>query len=317
MQRKNLYIWVATIIDSMKNRIIFAASAFAMIFLLVPAAFAIDPPANQTITVDVEFLSSAQIIVVPSSLAWTGLTTGTAGGMKNLTVKNTGSVNVSQLYFFADTLDMELSRPYSSDNASSYSAGGVVVVKNESDGEFYYFAGRIEWNWTEDIPNKDLTSLNNPVGWGFFVNASSDYIWAVGNGTNATTNGPGVCNTTGAQLAIETDIDLGTVATRTPVTTSITRDSGDTNYSFFSVSNSNSPLFRHCVAVNSTCGSVYIYKYDKRTLPNFGSCANSRYLNAGNIVPSAMERLQVDVWVPRGLPAGNMTQTTLTFVASL
>src|SRR3989344_4772297 len=153
------------------NSVIITIAVIFVFAAFIPAAFAIDPPANQTITVDVEVLSTAQIIVVPSSLAWTGLTTGTAGGMKNLTVKNTGSVNVSQLYFFADTLDMELSRPYSSDNASSYSAGGVVVVKNESDGEFYYFAGRIEWNWTEDIPNKDLTSLNNPVGWGFFVNA--------------------------------------------------------------------------------------------------------------------------------------------------
>jgi len=290
-------------------------AAMFTILALFSIAFAVDPPAPTTMTVDISILETAQIIVVPASLAWSNIQVGTKGGLKNLTIKNTGSVNVSNLYVYADTLTDELPRPYGSSNASYYAAGGVITLKNETSAEQYYFGGRVEWNWTEDVANKDLTmastGLDRQAGWGFYVNISSDYFWAIANGSDA------MCNNSGAKFAVEDDVDLGTTATRTPSVTDITRNAGDQYYSYFSDNRATSPLKDYCIAVNTTCEKIYIYKYDKRTEPNFGGCTNSRYLNPGPIPPAQTERLSLDVFVPRGLPAGEMTQATLTFVASL
>ena len=276
---------------------------------------------DETVTVDVNVSSQANFVVVPVYLNWTAVGTGSAGGTKQVTLKNTGSLNISNIYVYTDTLTDETTRPYQSSTSTDYAAGGVLTLKNETDSWMYYI-GRIEWNWTEDIPNHNWFATS-PVTWGYFRNTSHDYVWVIGNGS-AAADGTGIyCNNTGTQFGIEYDEDLGRLETRTPITVGA-RVAGDANWSYFYVSDSSSPIYRSCVATSWNCTKMYIYHYDKRAaVPTaFNSCGSAMYLHhladdsTKNLVPGHTIILTLDAWVPNGIPAGNLTTATVTFVAA-
>jgi hypothetical protein len=269
--------------------------------IIISQAFA----ATSTMDANVTISSVSEITVSPTTLNWTNVALGAAGGAKALNVKNTGSVNVTDLYVYPDTITDEGLRPYGNGSSAAYAAGGIISISNITTAQ-YFFLGRLEWNWTESLQNLNTTNLDSPVSWGFYKNASQEYIWAAGNGTD------GLCNNTGAQLAVSTLIDTGTMATRTPVTTSITNSYQDASYSYFTVGAG--PLNGYCVAVNSTCEKIYIYKYDKRA--GFTQCTNSKFLTANQIAPGDIIQLNADVFVPFGLPTGELTRATVTFVAT-
>jgi len=261
------------------------------------------------ITVNVTVAPVAEITVAPNYLEWANLNPGSAGSVQVVDVKNTGSVNVTNLYIYASTLNDEATRPYGTSDPSRYSAAGVIVVSNQASG-IPVFVGRIEWNWTQDISNKDFSAITSLKAWGFYKNTSFEYVWAVGNGTD------GLCNNTGAQFAIEDDPDAGTTATRTPTTNGITMNGGDANFGYFSVSNraafGNQPV---CVAVSADCTKIYIYKYDKRQ--GFGICSNSDYLTTITLTPGDIYTIPyLNAFIPKGIPAGVLKLGTLTVVAS-
>jgi len=267
---------------------------------------------TQDITVNVTQYS--EITVYPSTLNWTQIPVGHAGseygGVNNTTIINTGSVNVSGIYLSVDTLADESSRPYGTDDASNYAAGGVITIKNETNSGFY-FAGRIEWNWTKEIAFSDFSAVEDAntdvAAWGYLKNATNEYVWVVGaNSTN------GRCNETDAELAIETDPDDGTTPTRTPTDTDITYDSGDENYGYFFVGD-RLPVRFSCVAVAQDCSKIYIYKYDQTA--GFNSCDAASYLHAGQLAPGSDVILRVDVWIPKGIPYGDLSTATVTITA--
>jgi hypothetical protein len=280
---------------------------FAAIALITPTPVLAD--VNDTVTIDVNVTAAAAIVVVPDILNWTTVSTGQAGGVKYLTVKNAGSINVSDVYAYIDTLITEGARPYGSGDPKDFSAGGVITLKNETDSA-YYFAGRIEWNWTQDIPNHNWTAVDvvDAVAWGYFRNTSNDYVWVLGNGT------AGRCNETNTQFSVETDVDIGTAGTREPDNTiSISASSNDPEHWGYG-SMTSGPLAGHCIAAYYDCTKIFIYNFDKRT--NFTDCTNAEYLFAGNLTPGSTFIIEADAWVPNGYPAGFLNQTVLTVYAS-
>ena len=285
-----------------------------MVLFLLVAALVMFPRAtlgfasdNTTISVIIQQLT--EITVDPPSLSFSTPPCRQAG-QKLLDIRNTGSVNVSQIHAYVSTLDNETYRPYGMDNGTAYASTGLLVVQNETNSTIYW-AGRLEWNWTEDISNKDMSNMGNGCtvagggncSWGFVRNSSYEYMWAVSNGTG------GYCNTTGTELGLEPDEDNGTAASRTPEITSITRNSGDSGYSYFSVDRVGHLLEDHCVAVDWNCSKIYIYKYDKRTAAgtNFNSCTNSRFVQIGNMPPNDVHTLTLDVYAPCGIPDGDLS----------
>jgi hypothetical protein len=281
-----------------------------LVFFVVTASLVVVKPvmadANDTVTIDVNVTQVAAITVWPDTLNWTSVSTGGVGGVKYVNVKNTGSLNVSQIYAYVDTLATEPVRPYGLAYAKNYSAGGVITIKNETDPS-YYFAGRVEWNWTQDIPNHDWSAVTTPVAWGYFRNTTNDYVWVLGNGSIN-------CNSSDAQFSIETQIDVGTTATRTPDNTfTLTASAGDgKTWSYASITSG--PLAGHCVAAYYNCQKIYIYNFDKRT--NFTGCSNAEYLQSANMVPGNTMILSLDAWVPNGYPSGFLNQTVLTVYAT-
>jgi hypothetical protein len=260
-----------------------------------------------TTDIDVNISQMSQITLYPNYLNWTQVVAGAIAGYKNVTLQNTGSVSVNNVFAWVDTLTDETSVPYGSSDPASYAAGGVLVIRNETDSKYYYI-GRLEWNWTADIPNHNWGAVTSPIAWGYFRNITNNYVWVLGNGTE------GRCNESSAQFSIETDIDTGGVGTRTPDNTfSLTPSSNDAiRWSYAAITTGT--LAGHCIAAYWDCSKVYITKFDKRT--NFTGCANQDYfydtpLNAGN---STIIRL--DAWIPSGIPSGNLTRATLTVEAS-
>jgi hypothetical protein len=123
-----------------------------------------------------------------------------------------------------------------------------------------------------------------------------------------------LCNNTGAQFYIETNIDQGTMETRKPDIAG-TRNFGDSAYSYFSIASG--PLTGYCVAVNTTCERIYIYKYDKRAGSiNTTQCTNSGFLTTGQMVPGNKTQMDANAYIPKGIPVGEMKRATLTFVAT-
>jgi hypothetical protein len=272
-------------------------------FLLTTATTTVLAAYNTT-DVDVNISSLSQITLIPNYLNWTNLGVGTMGGYKNITVKNIGSANVSLMYAWVDTIADETARPYGSSDASLYAAGGLLTMRNETDLKYYYL-GRIEWNWTSDIPNH-VWPVTSPISWGYFRNLTNDYVWVLGNGTS------GRCNESNTQLYYETDADDGSTGTRTPdnAVTMATSSGDPSRWSVGSIVAGT--LAGQCVAAYYDCSKIFLYNYDRRA--NFSDCG--KYFNQGNMVPGSTVVLRVDAWVPRGLPTGNLTRATLTVEAS-
>lgn len=291
-------------------------SPLAALFFILATASTVVPvlaQPNDTVTVDVSILSFSEITVLPSALNFT-VNPGRSATDELVDIRNTGSLNVSLINAYVDTLTTENVRPYGSASSLSYAAGGVLIVKNNSNPR-PFFAGRIEWNESSEPSNMITNNLNSPVSWGFFRNTSNEYAWSVGNGTPS--SGSLVqCNGTGSQFAINDIPDNGTAATRTPTTTGINMDGGDANYGYFSVTPARYPLNGSCVAVTTDCSKIYIYKYDKRS--GFGTCSNSAYIQSFNMIPGDHHSLNMTVFAPFGVPAvpGNLNTSTFTVVAT-
>jgi len=283
----------------------------SLIVLLFLAAAVFAAPDPKTADVEVTVEAYAEITLNPTDLNWSSVNIGSPGGAKNLTIKNTGSVNVTNIYIYPDTLTDESTSPYASSDPQGYAAGGLITAINQTGAEQYYFVGRVEWNWTSGVSNTDLSNLTYFVSYGFFKNNSNEYFWAVGANSSGD---EGLCNQTDAEFALEDDEDAGVVGTRTPSTVDIVHDANNKEWGIFSVNRATSPLNGYCVAVNRTCDKVYIYKYDKRNM--FSNCVNSRYLRDAPLTPGSSELLTLDIFAPLGLPAGTLRQATLTLVAS-
>jgi hypothetical protein len=290
----------------------------AVISLMIMASFLVGfsgyafAQVTRNITVDVNIASVAEITISPTFVAWTLAAPGANAGIRQLSVKNTGSTNITNMFAYVDTITTETVRPYGATSPANYSAGGLLTLNNQSGfDQNFSFVGRLEWNHTQEISNIVKTGVTNPASAGWYRNNSNEYVWLTGaNTTNFR------CNETTAQFAIEDDIDDGSASTRTPSATGIEFITNTGAWGIFAVNRTTAPLYQMCVAVNATCDKIFIYKYDKRTDPNFGICTNSRYVRATLLPPNQIESVAVNAYVPRGIPVGDMTQASLTFAAT-
>ena len=279
------------------------------IAILVSVAITI-ADTTSPVTLDVNVSETASISVIPAYLNWTQVATGTPGGYRNLTIKNAGSLNVSNLSAYVDTITDETSRPYQSGDPSDFAAGGVITLSNDSTN--YYFVGRLEWNWTEDIADHDWSAVTSPVSWGYHRNTSKDYVWVLGNGTPPAGDTTGIYCNDSAQFAIEPEEDIGTIGTRTPANAiSLTTSTGSSGWAYGAVTTGT--LSGHCVAADVNCDKIYIIKYDRTA--NYTDCTNTEYFYNGDLTPGNTYTIRVDAWVPNGIPSGNMSTATLTIYA--
>jgi len=306
---------------------IVAGVAFLVILALLvslmgtlPNAFA--ATTNQT-NVSVEVASVAQITVKPTVITWSNVIPGSTGGMQYLDILNSGSQSIQKIYAYVDTLATETTNPIPTGDPTKYSSGGMIVLKKNETGASYYYAGRLEWNITEvkpgvaGPPGSSTSGGDVAVVWGYYNNATPGgrYLFYLVNGSAISDSGG--CNSTGSKIMIEQDPDNGTAATRQPdlggaITVSIP-DWGIYNFS-------TGPLAGHCVAIHRTCEKIYIYRYDRRSTGNtsFDSCLltdDEQSLRTTPLLPGNNFIINLDAWVPEGIPYGWLTSSWLTIEA--
>lgn len=271
----------------------------------ISSVFAIDD--NVTVIVNISQVS--QIEVLPTLLNWTGCTPGADCGNKTLDVKNIGSINLTDVWAQVNTTEVESTNPLGSGSASSYSAGGLMAMTNDTELT-WYFVGRLEWNisYTPTFYSPPSGAAATNRSWGWFRNTSYNYLWELYNGTpTPDTN----CSSANTVIKIELDADAGTSDTRNPSESgTFTAGTGEWGVATFS----NGPWTDYCVATYYDCTKIYIYKYDFGS--QFPDCGADRIYLTANLVPGDVVVYHVRAWVPEGIPAGDTTGDTLTISAT-
>jgi hypothetical protein len=289
-----------------------------MIVLLTRGVFA--DGNESSIPVNVSILAVTEITINPTYLIWTDIPPGTEGGVVGIDVINIGSTNVTGFYSYVDTLTDETANPIGSSDPQSYTASGVLTLSTNdtisgTTGD-HYFAGRLEWNHTDRIELISLPAF--AVSWGWFRNASREYVWTMVNGSD------GTCNASDSEVRVNNWDDVGNSTTRDLATLPANYDADNTldsqveDWGIFSFSGANSPWNNYCVAAYYDCTKLYVYKYDRRNTgnTNFVGCDNIDFLNTTMWRgPGQIQKMNLDVWIPYGVPAGNFQQGTLTIYA--
>jgi hypothetical protein len=73
------------------------------------------------------------------------------------------------------------------------------------------------------------------------------------------------------------------------------------------------PLADYCIAASSDCKRLMIYRYDlNSSLP---ACTKASHIAPGTFSPGVTKYFQLKVHVPVGVPAGTVTNSTVTFTA--
>jgi hypothetical protein len=273
--------------------------------------------ADDTVTINVNVSLSGIIEVTPSSVSFSEVAPGVTSfpNSQGFTITNVGSTNFTQMYVSLDVWEsgQEDSNPLGTGNPSNYYAGGFVVVKNETDlsgGNNWRFAGRQEWNLTEKPT--DFSPDTWSVAWGYFGNNSEQYFWDLRNGTD------GSCNQTGTLLRVKewavngsaTAYDLGSDAQ----TGSFGAASGEEwGINTFTAG----PLNDYCIASHYSCERIFIYQWDQTA--NFPTCSDVWYLyndQTTKFKPNDQFRFNMTVWIPKGVPAGDVSSSILRITAS-
>ena len=291
--------------------------------------------ANDTITLDVNISSAAAIEVLPTAIDYNQLIPGTNGTVgtpeevRNISIKNIGSYNLTQFYIDIGTEDVELSNPIAGGEITDYAAGGFMLIRNETETENYYHAGRLEWNLSEDMDTEVLEitagTLNYSHGWYRKANGN-EYLWKVENGTCGTAAGltAALCNCTDTNLVINNlsenssgyarDLSIAVATAPTPEATNI-------NWSLFHYNTSQGgPLQGHCVAVHRDCEKIMIYKYDMTGTGSngFGACREAQYIANERLEPGErLDKIKIKPSIPFGVPAGDSKTSILGFYTSI
>jgi len=272
---------------------------------------------NDTVTINVNVSEAAQIEVSPDTATFNLVTPGDVGfpNSQAFTITNVGSTNFSQMYVSMNVPSTETSNPVGTGNPSNYYAGGFVVLKNETDltgGNNWRFVGRQEWNLT-DLPSQ-YTPDTWTKAWGYFGNNSKQYFWDLANGTDGTCNSTG---TPGTVLRIKNWAVNGTAAAYDLSTeaTTHTINSNQEDWGIFDAETTG-PLANYCVATWVNCTRIFIYQWDQ-TSP-FDQCGSEWYIykDAAKFKPNDQFDFNITVWVPKGIPAGDTSSSTLTVTAS-
>lgn len=288
---------------------IFLIIASLSIFLLPAIAMA----QTDTVTINVNVSESAVIEISPDTATFNLVTPGVDTFPSSLafTIENKGSINFTTMYVSMNVHSTETSNPLGSGNPSNYYAGGFVVLRNETDlagGNNWRFVGRQEWNLTGKP--SDYTPSASARAWGYFGNNSKQYFWELANGS------VGDCNDTGTILKIKEWALNGTAAAYDVSSDAITHQVDTAQLDWGIVDpEATGPLANYCVATRKDCERIYIYQWDQTS--QLSSCANEWYLwNDGDFEPDEQLKFNITVWVPKGIPAGDTSASTLTLTAS-
>ena len=318
-------------------RILIVSLLVAVGLLLIPSNVFSDT-ATDNITVSVNVSNVTQITVLPNSITYTQIQPGANSIPQNVTVKNTGSANVSNIYVTGSARTDEVTNPLGRGDPNLHSSAGLFFIQNETTTSNYTHIGKVEWNLTRLFGGIVLNLPSNTLNWsaGWYRNATDDitdqvndvvdneFLWKVENGTCSGVPGTGWCNCTDTTFRI---IGYPENNTANPATardfssstylSSFTATGNSSEFAVFSVGSvpgGFGPLAGYCVAAMYGCDRIYISKYDPDSLP---ACNNDMYLAQSLLAPgNELNYTKVFASVPLGTPAGTLASGQIAFTAN-
>ncbi len=227
-----------------------------------------------------------------------------------LVISNEGSTNITDVYAHANTLESEDDNPLGTGQANEYGAGRFFWIKNESSG--FYHAGSISWNQTEEAGGKPSGITNEPSNskaWGYYRNATGNYLWALSN------DGSQYCNSSasGVTVTMKNESDTGDNRDLGQDSVGYTLDlDQDGNWSVGQASEG--PLEGHYLAAWKNCNKYYIYRFDHSSM--FPGSGTDQHLISDQLTPGSTHTGRVGAAIPQGIPQGETNQTQLTVFAT-
>lgn len=275
-------------------------------FLMVPIDI---QAATNTTEILVNISVVATISVSPDYMQWLQVAPGQNGSVEKITVENTGSTTFTSLYVSVDSyLNTSGGNPTGGDSSLKYLSGSFLQMTNTSwfSDDTWWFVNQMSWN--ESTYPEPTGASDGSLSWGYFHNASQRWLWEL---TNGSTN----CN-----QGKDAGVLLGVVDTVDSVDLS-SNVSGDflTNDSTWSVWGFASGIFKnYCVAAHMDCNYIMAYKFDKNSsLPGATACNTTNLdASASMLNPGQKTYYWAKATVPKGVPAGSATNSTVTFTAS-
>lgn len=278
-----------------------------MVLLMSPVD--IQAAVNTTI-IEVNISEQAQISVLPTSISWTQIAPGANGSVQTIIVKNIGSTTFSNgIYVSVDSFANTTTNPTTGASPKNYMAGSFLVIRNSthSDGNGeYWFVNQISWN--ESTYPEPSNPTSGAVSWGYYHNKTSSWLWELNKSNDGTCS-----NVSDAGLKIIPTESSETNGKDISGATAANPVSNTTEWGLWNVSSG--PLADYCIASSSDCTRLMLYKFDlNSSLPN--ACPDEDYIAGGSLAPNVEKNFYVKPHVPRGVPSGTVTNSTVTFTAS-
>jgi hypothetical protein len=272
---------------------------------------------SDDVTININVTQSISIDVNPNSVSWNQLNIGETGTPSYFTVTNVGSVNITSL---RANITNDATNPYGTGTSSNYNAGEFVLMNTTSAG-FYYVN---KMNWNESIPGEvtsptDFTEGADTGYFGIIRTASDsdvgqDYYWFINR-----TASSGDCATSSSVLL------LGNDPKNVSSTGSIDfTDSGEyTSIPFgagVSAADISSGDFSgYCAIISADCSTVTLTRWNT-DLDSGSACTNDQVFYDGTspneLSPGSYTWFWLEPKIPNGVPDGDVSQGTLTIIAS-
>lgn len=264
---------------------------------------------NDTVEVSLNVSLLAEITVTPFRVEWLNLMPGYVTNSRALDIHNTGSVNFTKLWATVDSFAEETNNPLGQGNPLLYTAGSFLVLKNETGEAGYRFVNRMEWNETEK-PTGMIASPSDAVSWGYFRNFTDIYLW---NFNDSATEGE-CLNGTEMQFRLKTTPESLTTPDRDMTAGDVVSATFGANTTEWGVwTFASGPLADYCVYIHKDCQKMMIAQWDyNASLP---TCSNALYLQTSPFKSNDIHTFNLTVLIPRGIPTGNTTPSTLLIVA--
>ncbi|VVB52455.1 Uncharacterised protein [uncultured archaeon] len=332
-----------------QRTIVTALLLCGILFLINPAeSQALQVNSTDSSTVSVSISSVTNVNIDPNALSYSGCTPGadcvnTSESSKffAMQIENIGSHNITHAWF---NVSQPTARPFGTGLATSFDAGNFVVLQNESGDYTAPAGGSLDFLWVDALEyneTRNLVYLTDPDGVipprldrymiGRFHNASYEYYWMLQNGTG------GLCNTSDTKLYIgitphtktlQGSIDFSVAGNRQLVTLTTDGGQGWAVGAIAGTGGANTRLGPYCVAANSACSKVRIYRWNMEA-PGATNAActqalyfvgattdtQSRYTTAP-FLPGTSRVVNIRIRVPFGVYEGSVTQGTLTVIVN-
>jgi len=265
--------------------------------------------AANTTNVQVNVSEVSQLSVSPPYVSWSQIAPGANGSVQTITVKNIGSTTFSTgIYVSVDSWANTTNNPTSpNSDTSKYMSGSFLVIGNSTHttADEYWFVNQISWNETTYPNPQGAPSVSGAVSWGYFWNKTNSWVWELKPATGDTSCRNG---SAGSSLKIQATANLNNVSGATPATFI----ANTTQWSTWNVTGG--PLGSYCIAASQDCKYLMIYKHDMNSsLPN---CWIKEYIGPGSLTPGQSKAFDIKPHISSGIPAGTLTNSTVTFTAS-